>query len=92
VSFLEILEQFRDLSLPKWNLKEILNDKLHALLKQHKTYWKQRGTTKWVKLGYEGTKFFHANATIEHRKNLISSLKNEDGNPIFAHHEKEDFL
>jgi len=54
VSFLEILEEFRDLSLQEWNFKEILNNKLLALLNS------RRGTIKWVKLGDEGNQIFHA--------------------------------
>lgn len=58
LSFLEILEECRDLSL----------------LKQQRIYWKHRGTIKWVKFGDEDTKFFHANATIKLWKSLINSL------------------
>jgi len=34
-------------------------------------------TIKWVKFGDESTKFFHANVTISHRKNLITSLADD---------------
>ncbi|KAL5678574.1 hypothetical protein ACJX0J_014705, partial [Zea mays] len=34
---------------------------------------------KWATLGDAGTKFFHANATIKHRHNLILSLEDDNG-------------
>lgn len=42
LSFLESLEDFRDLSIQEWNFREILAEKLLALLKQQKINWKQR--------------------------------------------------
>ena len=44
IQFLDILEECRDLSLPEWNFRIILRNKLLALLEQQKTYWKQRGS------------------------------------------------
>lgn len=79
LSFLEFLEECRDLSLQEWNFKDILADKLISLLKQQRIYWKQRGTIKWVKFGDEGTKFFHANATLKHIINKISVLADTNG-------------
>lgn len=67
IHFLEVIGDFRDLSVEEWNFKEILKDHLLGLLEQERLYWKQRGAIKWVKLGDTGTKFFHAHATIRHR-------------------------
>jgi hypothetical protein len=58
------------------------------LLDWQKTYWKQRGTIKWVILGDAGTNHFHANATIRHRQNLISSLQKNDGSFVSKHEDK----
>lgn len=52
LSLLEILEEYRDLSIQESNFKEVLSEKLLSLLRQQKIYWKQRGTIKWVKFGY----------------------------------------
>lgn len=54
LSFLEMLEDCRDLSIQEWNFKEVLASKLVLLLKQQKIYWKQSGTVKWVKFGDDG--------------------------------------
>jgi hypothetical protein len=59
----------------EFNFRIVLREKYTSLLHQQQVYWKQRGAIKWVKFGVEGTKFFHANETIKHRRNLISSLK-----------------
>lgn len=56
--FLEMLEEYRDLSLEEWNFRQISKEKLISLLKQQKLYWRQRGTIKWVKFGDASTKFF----------------------------------
>jgi hypothetical protein len=53
---------------------------------------KQRGIIKWVKFGDEGTKFFHANATIKKRRNLITSLADNNGAIHSSHHIKAKIL
>jgi hypothetical protein len=50
------VEIFRDLSLPEWNFRNIVSAKLISLLKQRKTYWRQRGKIRWVRKGDAGTK------------------------------------
>jgi hypothetical protein len=39
--FLDLIEEFRDLSLEEWNFRVILKKELLSLLEQQKTYWKQ---------------------------------------------------
>ncbi|XP_066351661.1 uncharacterized protein [Miscanthus floridulus] len=77
--FLDILEDYRDLTLAEWNFINFLRTKLNDLLEQQKTYWRQRGAIKWVKLGDTNTKFFHANASIRHRGNLTNHLLSDQG-------------
>ena len=69
-----------------------MEEKLLLLFKQQRIYWKQRGTIKWVTQGDAGTKFFHANATIKHRKNLITTLEDQNGAMHSVHKEKADIL
>jgi hypothetical protein len=82
LDFINLLEDFRDLSLAEWNFRVILEEKLISLLQQQKTYWRQRGTVKWVTLGDAITKFYHANATVKYRRNLITQLINDQGQPF----------
>lgn len=55
-------------------------------------YRKQRGTIRWVKSGDAGTKFFHANATLKHRRNLITGLEDASGVMQTAHNAKTQIL
>lgn len=92
LSLIEIMEECRDHSLPEWNFEEALMSKLVDLLRQQKIYWKQRGTTKWVKFGDAGTTFFHANATLKNRRNFITTLEDGNGVPHASHQEKAAIL
>jgi hypothetical protein len=49
---------------------------------------KKRGTIKWIKHGDAGTSFFHANAAIRHRGNVITELMTRDGALVSGHSEK----
>lgn len=66
--------------------------KLSSLLRQQHIYWKQRGSIKWVTLGDASTKFFHANALIKFRRNLITSLEDFDSNSITEHNAKAELI
>jgi hypothetical protein len=48
-------------------------------------YWRQRQTIRWVKLGDENSRFFHANATIKHRRNLITTLEDPLVSLVYEH-------
>lgn len=87
--FIEIIEDYRDLTLAEWNFKEILRTKLNGLLDQQKTYWRQRGATRWAQLGDTNKKFFHANASIRRRGNLIKQLVSDQGITFQSHNGKE---
>jgi hypothetical protein len=45
-----------------------------------------------VQSGDTGTKFFHANATIRHRQNTITSLQADDGEMITSHEGRANLL
>ena len=92
IQLLDFIEESRDLTIQEWNFKEISLLHLQDLLAKQHIYWKQRGQIKWATLGDAGTKFFHANATVKHRHNLISSLKDDNGNMALSHNEKEVVL
>jgi len=66
ILFLEVLEDYIDLSLAEWNFRKILENHLLNLLEKQNVYWKQRGDIKWVQLRDAGKHFFHANATLRH--------------------------
>lgn len=92
LDFFNFLEEFRDLSLVEWSFRAILEDNLISLLKQQRSYWKQRGQLKWVTLGDASTHFFHAHATMKFRRNLITYLVNDNGDEIYDHDSKANLL
>jgi hypothetical protein len=92
ISFLDTLEEFRDLALEEWNFRKLVQEHLEKLLEQQRVYWKQRGQIKWATFGEENTKFFYASATIRHNKNSILSLKDKDGLDRFSHEEKAGII
>jgi hypothetical protein len=92
ILFLDIMEEFRDLTVEEWNFRTIISQQLQDLLHQQKIYWKQRDTVKWVKFGDECTKFFHANASIKHSRNTISILRDDTGKELAEHEEKAQFI
>ncbi|CAH9113540.1 unnamed protein product [Cuscuta epithymum] len=63
------------------SLKEfkITDSKLHALLHQQHTYWKQRAKQHWLNEGDHNTRFFHHQASRRKRKNYISKLRDLTG-------------
>jgi hypothetical protein len=79
IQLIDLIEENRDLEVHEWNFREILQNHLCTLLEWQKAYWKQRGSVRWVTRGDAGTNIFHANATIRHRQNTISSLQADDG-------------
>jgi hypothetical protein len=82
----------RSLTIDEWNLTDALKVHIITLLQNQRTYWKQRGKIKWVKLGNENTRFFHIKATINYWHNFISMLKNDDQAEICDHEGKAHIL
>lgn len=92
LNFLETVEIYRDLSIAEWNFRRMVSEKLIELLRLHKIYWKQRAKIRWVREGDSSTKYFHAHATISHRKNSIPTLLDDQQNVAQAHDLKADLL
>jgi hypothetical protein len=88
ISLLDCIEEWRDFIVEEWRDLTALSDLLH----QQRIYWRQRGTIKWVKLGDENTKFFHANSSIKHRRNLITSLVDNFDVTLYGHEHKANLL
>jgi hypothetical protein len=74
LSLLEVIEECGELSLIESRFKSLLIDHISYLLNKQRIYWKQRGNIKWVKLGDQDSKIFHANASIRKRRNIVSWL------------------
>jgi hypothetical protein len=92
IFFMEVLGDFRDLSLMEWNFKAILENKLLDILEKQKMYWKQRGNIKWVQLGDANTQFFHANASVRYKNKIITELLTDDQTQVSSHSGKERII
>jgi hypothetical protein len=92
IALFDLMEEFRTLSVTEWDLRDTLKTHLIALLQNQKSYWKQRGKIKWVKLGDANTSFFHTKATINYRHNYISKLQNSNQAEVYDHEGKAAIL
>lgn len=86
--FLEAIELLRDLSLPEWNFRNIVATKLISLLKQQKTYWKQRGKLDGLKKGMLEQNSSMPMPLSETEKTTIATLKDSQGNICQTHDHK----
>nr|AAO37473.1 putative reverse transcriptase [Oryza sativa Japonica Group]AAS01922.1 retrotransposon protein, putative, LINE sub-class [Oryza sativa Japonica Group]ABF96965.1 retrotransposon protein, putative, LINE subclass [Oryza sativa Japonica Group] len=90
VSFIDKLEELRDLTLAEWNFRVIIKSKVLQYLRFKQIYWQKRCTIRWAKFGGENTKFFHAAATERYRRNLITHLQSDEGRMLTDHSEKAE--
>jgi hypothetical protein len=92
IEFIDIIEEHRDLSIEEWNFRELLQSKNVDLLQIQKTYWKQRASINWVTKGDICSRFFHAHATVKHRRNSIALLSDDSGSFFSDHDMKASLL
>jgi hypothetical protein len=92
IKFIDIIEEHRDLSIEEWNFRELLQTKIVGLLQIQKIYWKQRASIKWVTDGDICSRFFHAHATVKHRRNAIALLYDDSGSSFSEHDHKANLL
>lgn len=50
------------------------------LLNSQEIMWHQRSKVQWLSLGDRNTKYFHSKASKRKKKNIISKIRDEDGN------------
>jgi hypothetical protein len=58
--------------------KELAN-LVEILLEQEEIYWSQRSCANWLQYGDRNTAFFHNFASARRKKNMITKLKNHEG-------------
>jgi hypothetical protein len=92
IQFINMIEESRYLVIHEWNFRNVLRHHLSILLEWRKIYWKQRDTIKWVTQGDACNKFFHANATIRHWQNMITTLQDIEGNIERKHEDKANLF
>jgi hypothetical protein len=92
IEFIDNIEEHRDLSIEEWNFRDPMQSKVAELLNIQKIYWKQRASIKWITDWDICSRFFHAHATLKHRRNSIASLTDDNGTIHSKHDHKADFL
>jgi hypothetical protein len=92
LNLLDGLEEQRPLSILEFNFRKIVKRRIANLLHYKRIYWKNRCTIRWVKLGGENTKFFHAAATKSYRRNKIPTLTSSDGIAYNDHEAKAGII
>jgi hypothetical protein len=85
---LDGIEDQRQLSIIEKNFRRILENHTRKLMEAKRIYWRNRAKIRWTKLGDENTKFFHTVATKNYRRNIITSIVNQDGTEITNHEHK----
>lgn len=88
IAFFDMLEELRVLYSHESKFRDIIKRQLQMLLRMQQTYWRQRFTQRFVQLGDENTRFFHAMATERYRRNSISQIIGNDGRMITSHQDK----
>jgi hypothetical protein len=92
LNLLDGLEEQKPLLIPEFNFQNIIKRRIANLLHYKRVYWKNRCTIRWVKLGEENTKFFHAAATKSYRRNKIPILTSNDGITYNDHDSKATII
>jgi mannosylglycoprotein endo-beta-mannosidase len=92
ILLLDNLEEQRPLTRPEFNFKKLVKLHLEKLLSAQCKYWKNRCSIRWIKVGEENTKFFHAMATQRYRRNTISGLKVDSGEVISDHQQMDGIV
>ena len=92
ILLLDDLEEWRPLFIQEFNFRKTVKVHLEKLLHLQFLYWKKRCTVRYIKVGGENTKFFHAMAIERHRRNSIASLKLPDGTVVNDHAQMEGII
>ncbi|KAA3480199.1 reverse transcriptase [Gossypium australe] len=76
------------------NLAEIIDTKIHLNMEIDKDerYWEQRARINWLKLGDRNTSFFHKQATLRKKRNLIQKLQLDDGRETMVSEEMMEIV
>jgi len=62
------------------------------LCKQEEIFWRQKSRVQWLKEGKRNTRFFHRSTIANRTQDIISSIKDEDGQIQQSHEDIEAVL
>ncbi|XP_073367694.1 uncharacterized protein [Aegilops tauschii subsp. strangulata] len=92
ILFYDVIEEYRDLTVEESNGRRIHIEHLRLINEQQRIDWKQRATSRNIKMGEANTKYFQAKATIKHRFNHIAMLEEEEDQEHTDHQAKAAIL
>ncbi|XP_073368071.1 uncharacterized protein [Aegilops tauschii subsp. strangulata] len=92
ILLLDELEEYRTLYRQESNFRIVVKYHVEKFLHLQCFYWRKRCTIRYIKVGGENTKFFHAMATERYRRNSIASLKLPDGTVVTDHSQMEGII
>ncbi|KAJ3688641.1 hypothetical protein LUZ61_017805 [Rhynchospora tenuis] len=81
ISFLDLLEELRPLTILESRFRVLLREKAFQLANWLEMRWHQRSRVKWLQCGDRNTRYFHAIASAKARKKAICNLT-VDGNVL----------
>jgi exonuclease III len=91
ISYLDLIEEHRQLSSPEFSLRHVLIRSLRRALRSRVDHWKTRSKIKFAIDGDENTKYFHICASNQLRNNKISIIE-LNGAEFSNHAQKTDIL
>ena len=91
ISLLDYYEEYRQLSVHEFQVRQLAYETLHEASKSRATYWKQRSKHKRIKECDSNTAFHHAQATIRLRSNYIPFIRVND-QQVANHNAKTEAL
>lgn len=91
MNLIDGLEDQRSLSIMEKNFRYILKNHILKLLEAKRLYWKSRYKRRNILFVDENSKLLHAMATMNYRRNYISSITIEDGT-IHSSHDQKAFV
>nr|XP_045086367.1 uncharacterized protein LOC120967116 [Aegilops tauschii subsp. strangulata] len=92
ILLLDELEEYRTLYRQESNFRIVVKYHVEKLLHLQCLYWRKRCTIRYIKVGGEHTKFFHAMAMERYRRNSIASLKLPNGTVVTDHSQMEGII
>lgn len=82
ILFFDTIEEKRHLQPHEFRLRVRTRERAYMLANYLEKKWMQRSTCRWLKDGDRNTRFFHSLASSKLRRNMVLSVKLDDGTVV----------